>query len=235
MIVCRHVIEHIPNPLDLLHTIRQALANSPQARVFFETPTVEWILRNHVIWDFFYEHCSYFTVASLTTAFEAAGFKVESGQVVFGEQYLWLEATPLPLRDKRAVTKNPGCVPHLARHFAEVEGALRRTWKAKIQGLASQGRIALWGAGAKGVTLANLLDPERQWITCVVDLNPQKQGHYLPGTGHPIVGYRELPPYGVTAALLMNPNYLDENLELLREAQIDIRLLDLMEQGKRQT
>ena len=58
VVVCRHVIEHVPEPVALLRSIRQALGTRQNARVFFETPCVEWILRNQVIWDFFYEHCS---------------------------------------------------------------------------------------------------------------------------------------------------------------------------------
>ena len=65
VIVCRHVIEHIADPLAFLTGLREALKNSPQARLFFETPCIEWILRHQVIWDFFYEHCSYFSRESL--------------------------------------------------------------------------------------------------------------------------------------------------------------------------
>ena len=46
-----------------------------------------------MIWDFFYEHCSYFNAQSLQTAFEVAGFHVKRVAHVFGEQYVWLEAT----------------------------------------------------------------------------------------------------------------------------------------------
>ena len=228
VIVCRHVIEHVPNPLDLLHTIRQTLANSPRAKVFFETPAVEWILRNQVIWDFFYEHCSYFSADSLTTSFEATGFKIESIQNVFGGQYLWLEAT-LSIEEPARVTRKPGLIANLAKQFALSERKLKGVLGERLQGLVARGKVALWGAGAKGVTLANLVDPEREWIACVVDLNPRKQGHYLPGTGHPVVGYQELAKYGVETAILMNPNYREENLALLQESSLNVKLIDLMD------
>ena len=214
----------MPQPLELLRDIKKALAHAPQARLFFETPCVEWILRHEVIWDFFYEHCSYFTTESLTTAFQTVGFEVESVRHVFGGQYLWLEAT-LP-RQQPVVGKHPGSIPAQARAFARSEAELMGEWGRKVQTLAATEKVALWGAGAKGVTFANLIDPGRQWIDCIVDLNPLKQGHFVPGTGHPIVSYQDLTARGVTAAILMNPNYQQENLALLETIQADVRLIE---------
>ena len=223
VVICRHVIEHVPEPVELLRAIRQVLINSLRARVFFETPCVEWILRNCVAWDFFYEHCSYFTSESLTTAFEVAGFQVEDVRHIFGGQYLWLEA--VPAAKMKAANIHAGSILHLVRRFAEVEGELLYRWRAQVQRLAANQSLALWGAGAKGVTFANLVDPNRTWIKCVVDLNPNKQGHCIPGTGHPIIDYHDLKKWGVATAILMNPNYGAENLELLREAALDVNLI----------
>jgi len=227
VVICRHVIEHVPNPLTLLTTIKQALVHSPRAKVFFETPCGEWILYHRVFWDFFYEHCSYFTADSLTTVFEATGFRVENIRHVFEGQYLWVEATVSD--QKQFPIKRVGQIPYLAKQFAKSERDLKRVLNEKIQAFASKGAVALWGAGAKGVTLANLIDPNRHWIACVVDLNPQKQGHYVPGAGHPIVGYQEMMRYRVKTAILMNPNYLQENLALLEGDHLDIKLIDSMD------
>jgi SAM-dependent methyltransferase len=223
-VLCRHVIEHVPDPVALLLSVRSALDDRDDARVFFETPCVSWTLKNRVIWDFFYEHCSLFTAGSLSTAFERAGFRVESVRHVFGDQYLWLEAVPgarpaMPSRDA-------GEMEGLAFKYSEAEESVIEGWKRKIGELARSGRVAIWGAGAKGATFANLVDPDAVRIDCAVDLNPGKKGKFIPGTGHPIVSYRELPRRGVTEVILMNPNYRDENLALLREARIDANLVE---------
>ena len=223
VVVCRHVIEHVPEPLNLLNAVKQALIHSPQARVFFETPCVEWILRNQVIWDFFYEHCSYFTKESLTTLFEIAGFQVESVRHVFEGQYLWIEATISS--QKPAISKKTQSILVLAEQFAASEEQLQKKWKIQIEKLSERGKVALWGAGAKGVTFANLVDPECQLIDCIIDLNPKKQGQYLPGTGHLIVSYQEIGDRGITAAIVMNPNYYDENLALLEKSNLNINLV----------
>ena len=223
VVVSRHVIERVPDPVGLLRNIRQALAGASGARVFVETPCVRWILRNNVVWDFFYEHCSYFTADSLRTALGAAGFEVEGARHVFGGQYLWLEARAsdgVPRAPRR-----PAGIPALCAEFARAQGEMLDRWRARVESLRAEGRVALWGAGAKGVTLANLLDPARERLECVVDMNPSKQGRFLPGTGHPIVSPRELPAYGVRSAILMNPNYRSEVLTQLLEVGPDVALI----------
>lgn len=227
IVVCRHVIEHVPDPMALLRSVWAALAYSPEARVFFETPCVEWILRNRVMWDFFYEHCSLFTAASLSLAFERAGFAVDRVEYTFGGQYLWLEAR---LSDELLpkIRSYPSTAT-LARAFGAEEATLRQQWLSSLLQLKAKGQVALWGAGAKGATFANLVDPECTLIDCVVDLNPNKQGRYIPGTGHPIVAPVDLPRRGIKSAVLMNSNYREENLRLLAENGIKVDLIDWTE------
>ncbi len=224
VVICRHVIEHVQNPLMLLQAVRAALSNSPRARVFFETPCVEWILRNYVIWDFFYEHCSLFSPASLGAAFELAGFSVTSISHVFNGQYLWLEAT---LDGDAAEPRyNPNVVLDLAAGYVKKAADILAWRQEQLQGLRSRGGVGLWGAGAKGVTFANLLDPDAAILDCVVDLNPSKQGRFIAGTGHEIISYRDLLHRDVRSLILMNPNYRGENAILLRDAGLDTQLIE---------
>lgn len=226
VVVCRHVIEHVPEPLDILLSVRSALASSPKARVFFETPCVDWILRHQVFWDFFYEHCSLFSAQSLGLAFRQAGFAVERIEHIFGGQYLWLEAH---VADIDASLPTVDETLRLATSYAADEQKLREAWLERLNQLCHNGKVALWGAGVKGATLANCVDPHCTLIDCVVDLNPNKQGRFIPGTGHPIVSPNDLPSRGVHTAVLMNPNYREENIKLLTEASIELDLIDWRE------
>jgi SAM-dependent methyltransferase len=224
VVVCRHVIEHVPQPLELLRAVRRALENTNSPRIYFETPCVEWILNNRVIWDFFYEHCSLFSAHSLSTAIELAGFTMRRVRHVFGGQYLWLEAG---LTDKSGeISTDAGDIPRLCQQFATSEEQHRLEWRARIVRLTDAGKVAIWGAGAKGTTFAHLVDPESNLIDCLVDLNPNKQGKFVPGTGHPIVGVEMLAKRGVRTAILMNPNYREENEALLASTDITIQLIE---------
>lgn len=227
VVVCRHVIEHVPEPMALLHSVRSALVHSPHARVFFETPCVDWILRNKVVWDFFYEHCSLFNAGSLSEAFSRSGFAVQRVDHIFGGQYLWLEAK---LSDAKYIPDSlPPDTTGLAKNYAFEEGVLRQRLSDKLLSLKRRGNVALWGAGAKGATLANLIDPGGILIDCVVDVNPNKQGGYIPGTGHPIVAPPALMQRDIKSAILMNPNYRVENVQLLAQADLEIDLIDWSE------
>lgn len=225
VLICRHVIEHIPNPIVFLQGIRQTLVNSPHTRVFFETPCVEWTLHNQAFWNFFYEHCLYFNADSLTTAFETAGFQVNTVKHMYKGEYLWLEATVS--EQKAAVTKQVNSIPDLAQQFSYLESQFKKVWKTKIQELVSQReKIAIWGAGGTGTTFANLIDPNRQWISCVVDINPKKQGTYMAGTGHPIISYQQLKDFGITCVIVANPNYYEENASFLEKANLKVKLFN---------
>lgn len=226
IVICRHVIEHVPNPLSLLRSIRAALSKSPDARVFFETPCVSWILNNQVIWDFFYEHCSIFTRDSLTMAFELGGFEVVEAKHVFGGQYLWLEAKISHFNNDKDKNEQEIDIVNLARSYAREEKMLIEKWQTKVINLSKVGNVALWGAGAKGATLAHLIDQDANLIKCIVDLNPKKQGGYLPATGHRIISYSDLSRFDIHSAILMNPNYQAENQKLLDDVASKVELLN---------
>jgi SAM-dependent methyltransferase len=228
-VVCRHVIEHIPEPLGLLRTVRAGVGDSGVTRVFFETPCVEWILRNRVLWDFFYEHCSIFTAGSLALALENAGFEVSAVRHVFGGQYLWAEGSSGPARKSRS--KDSSEMRSLARAFATDERERVARWNALLEEHSSRGPVFAWGAGAKGVTFCNLVDPDKDRLAGVVDVNPSKQGKYLPGTGHPIVSPGRAVATGAAAFLLFNPNYAAEVRSELQRLGSSAVVVDLMREG----
>lgn len=225
LVICRHVIEHVQSPVALLQTIRAALANSPQARVCLETPCLEWILAHTSIWDFFYEHCSYFSTASLTSAFARAGLTVDVARHVFDGQYLWLEGI-LPATQAQP-SDSAGNLPTLASAYTAAEASIMARLRTLAQQAASRGKLALWGAGAKGVTLANLLDPEGVLIDCLVELNPRKQGCFVPGTGHPVVSPTDLHERAIRTAWVLNPNYFIEIQQMVADLHEDVELVNL--------
>lgn len=222
MICCRHTLEHIGPTLDLLKTIRASIGDRRDVVVFFEVPDAVRVMREGAFWDIYYEHCSYFSPASLAAVFEAAGFAVTELTRAYQDQYLLLTAVPVdeseprarsrgaPEREHAPVTGFGGTAPRVAAH-----------WRAVIDEYARRGRrVVLWGSGSKGVALLTTLGITDQ-IEYVVDVNPYRHDRFMPATGQRIVPPRFLREVRPDLVIAMNPIYRDEI-----EAELDRLGLD---------
>jgi hypothetical protein len=99
----------------------------------------------------------------------------------------------------------------------------------KIDFFNKAGGCAIWGAAAKGTTLVNTIDPENRRIRFLIDINPAKQGKFVPGTGHQIVSpeYLKEQNGGIAGIVNMNPNYLEENRSILSQLSLEIPIVSL--------
>jgi len=217
LVVCRHVLEHISHPVSFLATVRQALGERTQTVVYFEVPNVLFTLKDLGIWDLIYEHCSYFSPASLHSAFIRSGFRVSEMNVAFDGQFLSIEATPGPeaiqQEDPPEISQKDEELLCLERYVAAFqENYLRKLeeWRTRLQGSKEQRkRTVLWGAGAKGVIFLNAFASGNA-VEYVVDINPHKQGLYVPGSGQQIVPPEFLTAYRPDQVIVMNSIYRDE-------------------------
>ena len=208
-VVSRHTIEHVPDPLAFLEAMRASMSEDRDARLFLETPDVEWILRNFQLQDLFYEHCSLFSPNSIATALEAAGFEPVSISKVFGEQYLWAEARPgARIAAGQGSQESRGALCVEAARFAERRREIIDAWRSLVEARARASDVWLWGASSKGVTFAALVDPDARWLTGAIDINPNKAGRFMPVTGLPIAAPEAL--RGGDVVIVMNPNYKAE-------------------------
>lgn len=198
-IVLRHVLEHIPNPLEFLKFVRDA--NGGSGLVYIEVPCFDWIIENKSWVDIFYEHVNYFRISDFCRMF---GSPVEYGRL-FGGQYIYVVAD---LSRLRSPVYDPSDRVDFPKNFL-----------ASLQSVRSKSQSpqeVVWGGGSKGVifTLMKMRMGER--IDCVVDINPRKQGKFLPVSGvrisSPIDGLKMLDPGAIIH--VMNPNYLDEVSEI---------------------
>jgi methyltransferase family protein/C-methyltransferase-like protein len=221
-VVCRHVLEHVPEPMSLLDQVRTGVAGEGVFRVAFEMRAVDWILERTMVQDFFYEHCSYFTEASLRFAFERAGFAHVTTSRTFGGQYLWATADHVPRAPAGEPRRAPEALLGAVERYQRHEPTHRAALKTALQRLRAAGPVAIWGAGAKGVTYLNMVDPAAEVVDCTVDVNPRKQGKFIAGTGHPIVSPEAMVARGVRGVLVMNPIYLEEVRRTVRALDPDV-------------
>jgi SAM-dependent methyltransferase len=208
----RHMLEHVPDPLAIVASVSQALGENPRAAVYFEVPNALFTLREKGVWDIIYEHCSYFTPQSIYHLFAKVGFGVLNVQESFGGQFLSLEAL-VSNESLDSYYPAPGNLGRLAGDvavFTDSREALVHRWIMLFDEMRKRGRRAIpWGAGAKGTIFLNVLE-KHALVDYVVDINPHKQGRFVPGTGQQIIppgALRDLKP---DVLILMNPIYQDE-------------------------
>jgi SAM-dependent methyltransferase len=210
VVICRHVIEHIHQPEDFLCKIRSSMAEN--AVLFLETPDAEWILRNNVIFDFFYEHCSYWTKSSLENILRISRFEPIETKIGFNGQYLWSVSKASRKSNTAQLSVNTP-VNELCSSFSEKRECEIKTVTDKLSALKKEAKqVYVWGAGAKGSTFVNLFDPHQELISGVIDINPNKQNKYIAKTAHKVLSPSNLIrcAHGGGGIITLNNNYKTE-------------------------
>lgn len=214
LICCRHVLEHIQYPATLLNTVKKAIGDRLESIVFFEVPDGAFTLKDMGIWDLIYEHCSYFTRNSLSYTFSKNGYQVLGQESSFGGQFLGIEAKLCASTQDSDYTNfnlpKGAELINTASKFATNYQEKVSHWKKQLAGYTEASKkVALWGAGSKGVTFLNVMKAFGQ-IEYIVDINPHKQGRFVAGSGQQIVGPEFLKEYQPDIILVMNPIYQKE-------------------------
>lgn len=228
LIVCRHVLEHIDEPLPFTNWVREAAGLRSGSAVYFEVPNVLFTLEDLGIWDLIYEHCSYFSPHSLARLFRRCGFSLARLYTAYGDQFLCVEARA---EGPDLVATLPGpelaALSNLVDGFARHHAAKIATWRSALAAWHAEGkRVALWGTGSKGVTFINVI-PEARQLAAVIDLNPNKHGRHVPGTGHVVTSPTAHAAGSLDTVLVMNPVYEAEIRSQLRALghQVDVHVV----------
>jgi hypothetical protein len=227
LIVSRYVFEHIEDPLQFLRMMRANIGDRPDTVVYFEVPDVYLIIEQLSVWDFIYEHVSYFSPASLAHAFEDAGFRILDLQETYSGQFIVIEAAP----HDGSVHNGYDFRPDLDRlergvsEFLQQVKVREQTWRDMVAKIRSDKKKTLvWGAGAKGVSYLNMLDIHDE-VPFVVDINLNKHGKHIAGTGQKIVAPEFVKEYQPEQIIVMNPIYTDEIEQSLAQMGVKAELL----------
>lgn len=217
IVISRHTIEHIAEPVAFLAAIRAGIGQRKGTRLFLETPDIRWIMHHKAFEDVFYEHCSIFDAESLALALRSTGFEAVTVEACFGAQYLWAKAIAGdPARDELVSRRNPVETTPID------SAAFSAEWRTTIAAWRGQSRETyLWGAGAKGMTFAQLVDPEARHLAGIIDLNPGKQNRHIGLSGHIVLAPDALRGRPPLAIIVMNPVYLPEIRSLIEALGVD--------------
>lgn len=211
-ICCKMTFEHVHNTAEFINMVRRSVGEQYNSLIFFQVPSVDRILRELAFWDIYYEHCSYFSKGSLARLFLRCGFDIIDVWQGYDDQYLMLVAKPSKLRQK-ALPPEVDDLKHLtrdARYFAIKHNTKIQEWRTIIKtSYAKRHKVVLWGSSSKSVAFLNTLEI-KEAVQYVVDINPNRQGTFMAGTGQEIVSPDYLQEYKPDLVIIMNPVYYKE-------------------------
>lgn len=211
-LVCRHTVEHIKNVREFLLLLHAWALRNPRAVLLFELPASERVFAERAFWDVYYEHCNYFTERTVRTAFEIAGFEVRRAERVYDGQYLIVEAVAVPTtRTANAFVGTAAALDECCAFGIEVNGAIERCRSRLLELTHAENGgapLVLWQGASKTVGFLSAVG--RATIDSAVDLSPQRQGRFLPGSGLQVHAPTELVRLQPRHIVLMNAVYLRE-------------------------
>lgn len=209
---CKMTLEHIDQTADFVGIVARSTRDKTDIPIFFQIPNASYVFRDVAFWDIYYEHCSYFSAGSLARLFRSQGFDVLDLGIDYGDQYLMIEARPAAGNDRR-FPELENDIDQMAQYIDAFPARFQEKatyWQDTLQRVQQQGqRAVLWGSGSKGVAFLTTLGI-RDTIQYTVDINPNKHGTYMAGTGQEIVGPAFLTDYKPDLVIIMNPVYKEE-------------------------
>jgi SAM-dependent methyltransferase len=196
LLVGNNVLAHVPDLNDFIAGMKIAL--KPDGIITMEFPHLMRLMAENQFDTIYHEHFSYFSFLSVEQAFarhDLTLFDVEELPTHGGSLRIYgchtengTHAVTENVTELRKCELNAGFDRlETYQDFAgKVEETKRSLLAFLIQAKREGKTVVGYGAAAKGNTLLNYCGVRSDFIDYTVDVNPHKQGNFLPGTRIPI-------------------------------------------------
>jgi SAM-dependent methyltransferase len=225
LLLGNNVLAHVPDLNDFVGGMKVLLADD--GVLTMEFPHLWHLIEDNEFDTIYHEHFSYFSFTTVTKVFAAHGltlFDVEElpthgGSLrIFGRHD---EDDSKPVTDRaKALLKRERDAGYerIETYLGFAEKVKQAKWELLEFLIARKRegkRIVAYGAPAKGNTLLNYCGIRTDMIDFATDLNPHKQGRYLPGTRIPIKAPEAIREARPDYVLILPWNLKDEIVEQL--------------------
>lgn len=202
LIAANNVLAHVPDINDFVAGFARLL--KPQGVATFEFPHLMRLVAQCQFDTVYHEHFSYLSLTTVSRIFERNGltiFDVEELPTHGGSLRVFAQRLESGRRERTAMV-----AALLDREIragiatkAYYQGFQSRANRVKddlvaflVQAKGKGESVMAYGAAAKGNTLLNYAGVRADLLPCIVDMNPAKQGKYMPGSRIPIVAEERL-------------------------------------------
>ena len=231
VVVMRHVLEHLPSPSEVLTGLRAAAFKAEPEFLLLEVPNAYHLLKDNLYFDFYNDHIQYFIRPSLERVLKSSGWRplefIEPDGEPGGE---FIRVVSANSHSSHPVSQQVPATEFLASEFNEEQEVIwlaaqafrqsYRAWKEQLSKTVSTqttlgARMAIWGAGSRGVALLAGSELPSNGFAYIVDTDPNKQGKFLPMAPLPIYSQERLRQDPVDCVMVTSYTYFDEIVEQL--------------------
>jgi len=197
LIYFRHVLEHIPNPLEFFSALETIVSDN--TIVVVEVPYLVSVIKNSRIENISYSHLNYFTLSSINKIVS------KNNLILLSHEKVDTDGGSIVCHIKKNIESNrilnntevddKVTKPEIESLLSKIEN-IRLQLKETLKDY-SKNEVFGYGAGAKGQQLIHFLNLE-EYLSGVIDDTPEYNGKFIPGT--------EIQIY--------NPTLLKKNLDI---------------------
>jgi len=225
-LICNNVLAHVPNLNDFVAGLKILL--KPNGVITLEFPSLFQLIEQNQFDTIYHEHFSYFSCLTVEKIFAHHGLKlfdIEELKTHGGSFRIYIRhqensdnhisenVSRIKLREKKHGLDKLDSYHNFSRRVEETKYQLRQfLTKTKQSGKS----IVAYGAPAKGNTLLNYCGIGTDIIDYTVDINPHKQGRFLPGTHIPIFHPEKIKTTKPDYLLILPWNIKNEIMEQMK-------------------
>jgi len=202
LVIGNNVLAHVPDINDFVGGLAAIL--KPDGVVSVEFPHLLQLMQETQFDTVYHEHFYYLSLLAVERIFRTHGLQVFDVEQLLTHGGSLRVMASLATSHAHTVTENVSRIRQLEDDYGFGTVAVYERFQAQVspirEGLlafldkakAENKTVVAYGAAAKGNTLLNFCGVGTDRIDYVVDRNPHKQGHYLPGSHLPILPPEEM-------------------------------------------
>jgi hypothetical protein len=185
LVVLRHCLEGLLNVEPVMDLIRAR--TSEGARLYIEVNDLDYLLTERNPSLLFHEYYRYFSSRAVDIFLRQIGFRIERLYSVLGGCYLGITACRAP------------ATFDLSGAYGNLEAIVRQHRK-----------VVVWGSSGRCISLLSHMSWGDEVVAFGVDIDPAKQGMFMPITGQRILSPAEAVAFGPDLVIIANEIYAPE-------------------------
>ncbi|HLK89405.1 MAG TPA: class I SAM-dependent methyltransferase [Polyangia bacterium] len=199
LVVFRHSLEGLLDDGALVDLVRGS--TSASTRLYFEISDLDHLLAERNPSLLFYEYYRYFSARAADIFLRQLGFRLRELWSLFGGAYLGVIATRAPV------------TTDLRGAYDELEAVVLRHRK-----------VVIWGTSGRCISLLSHLGWDASVVAFGVDIDPAKQGLFLPVTGQRVLSPEEAAAFRPDLVIVANGVYAPE---IRKQFPFEVQLVSL--------